>query len=543
VSGNRTLVANFTQQSYTISVSANPANGGTVTGGGTFTYGQSCTVVAVSANGYSFASWTENGTVVSTDASYQFTVNGNRTLVANFSQQSYTISVSANPANGGTVSGGGTFTYGQSCTVVAVSATGYAFANWTENGTVVSTDASYQFTVNGNRTLVANFSQQSYTISVSANPSNGGNVSGGGSFNYGESCTVTATANTSYTFTNWTENGTVVSTNARYTFTVNGNRTLVANFTYVPPTYTVSLLANPTDGGTVSGGGTFEQGETCTVNAAANDGYAFDNWTENGTVVSTDARYTFAVNANHTLVANFSPILLPTFTVSVSANPANGGTVTGGGTYTEGQSCTVTATANSGYTFESWTENGIVVSNNARYTFFVNDNRDLVAVFSADPVETYTITATVDPVEGGTVLGAGTYEYGSQATLKVFPNENYTFQNWSENGIIVSEEQEYSFTVTGNRDLVATLLFFDGVGEQTNINITLFPNPVNNKLTIEASEVIDHIEIFNTIGAMVYSQKNSSEKVEIQTADLPVGAYVIRMTTQSATEVRRFLKK
>ena len=115
--------------------------------------------------------------------------------------------------------------------------------------------------------------------------------------------------------------------------------------------------------------------------------------------------------------------------------------------------------------------------------------------------------------------------------------------NWSENGIVVSEELEYSFTVTGDRDLVATLLFFDGLGEQTNINITLFPNPVSNKLTVEASEAIDHIEIFNTVGAMVFSQKNCTDKVEIHTADLQAGTYLIRLTTQNATEVRKFEKK
>ena len=552
VNANRNLVANFSQQtqSYTVSVSANPANGGTVTGGGTYNEGQSCTVTATPNTNYTFTNWTENGTVVSTNASYSFTVNANHTLVANFTYvpPTYTVSVSANPANGGTVTGGGTFTEGQSCTVTATPNTNYTFTNWTENGTVVSTNASYNFTVNANHTLVANFTYipptPTYTVSVSANPTNGGYVSGGGTFEQGQTCTVSAIASSGYTFNNWTENGTVVSSNASYTFTVTANRNLVANFTLIPmPTYTVSVSANPTNGGYVSGGGTFEQGETCTVSALANSGYTFNNWTENGAVVSSNASYTFTVTANRNLVANFTIIPTPTYTVNVSASPANGGAVSGGGTYEQGESCTVTATANSGYTFESWTENGAVVSSSASYTFTVNANRNLVAIFSADPVETYTITATVDPTEGGTIIGAGTFEYGSQATLMVIPNENYTFVNWTENGIVVCEEQEYTFTVTGDRNLVASLLFFDGVGEQTNINITLFPNPVSNKLTVEASETIDHIEVFNTVGAMVFSQKNCSDKVEIHTADLPAGTYVIRMTTQNATEVRRFVKK
>lgn len=216
---------------YTISVSANPTNGGTVTGGGTYQQGQSCTVSATKATGYNFLKWTENGTQVSTNTSYTFNVTGNRTLVAQFQAQSYTISASANPSNGGTVSGGGTYTYGQSCTLTANHATGYTFVKWTKNGTQVSTNTSYTFTVTESASYVAHFQANSYTISVSADPSNGGTVSGGGTYTYGQSCTVHATANNGYTFTNWTVNGSQVSTNANYTFTVTGNRTLVAHFT------------------------------------------------------------------------------------------------------------------------------------------------------------------------------------------------------------------------------------------------------------------------------------------------------------------------
>ena len=80
--------------------------------------------------------------------------------------QTYTITVSANPTNGGTVSGGGTYNQGASCTVHAQAATNYQFSNWTEGGTVVSTQANYQFTVNSNRTLVANFQTTDQTFTV-----------------------------------------------------------------------------------------------------------------------------------------------------------------------------------------------------------------------------------------------------------------------------------------------------------------------------------------------------------------------------------------
>ena len=71
----------------------------------------------------------------------------------------------------------------------------------------------------------------SITISVFASPTNGGNVIGGGKYLKGETCVVTASANEGYFFTDWTENGNQVSTDASYTFTVTGNRNLVASFT------------------------------------------------------------------------------------------------------------------------------------------------------------------------------------------------------------------------------------------------------------------------------------------------------------------------
>ena len=72
----------------------------------------------------------------------------------------------------------------------------------------------------------------SYTITATANPSNGGTVTGGGSYLEGATCTLIATANSNYSFTNWTKNGAVVSTNPTYSFTVTGNADYVANFSH-----------------------------------------------------------------------------------------------------------------------------------------------------------------------------------------------------------------------------------------------------------------------------------------------------------------------
>lgn len=94
------------------------------------------------------------------------------------------------------------------------------------------------------------------------------------------------------------------------------------------------------------------------------------------------------------------------------------------------------------------------VSTNPSYTFKINRNRKLTAVFTSN-IPVYTITATIDPAGSGTVTGAGQYQEGAQATITATPADGYTFSGWVENGTTVSNNASYTFTVTGNRALVA----------------------------------------------------------------------------------------
>ena len=380
---------------------------------------------------------------------------------------------------------------------------------------------------------------QTYTINVSANPANAGNVTGGGTYNEGTYCSVMATPANGYEFVNWTEGGNVVSTSSRYTFMVTGNRTLVANFQEQIIYYNIRVSATPFGAGTVTGGGSYPQGESCTVSATANEGFSFSNWTEGGNVVSTNANYTFTVTSGRYLVANFVSGT-QSYTISVSANPDNAGTVTGGGTYEEGTSCTVTATPNQRYLFVNWTENGVEVSTEQSYTFTVTADRTLVANFGMPMIE---ITASVDPEEAASVSGTGTYNYGEEVTLILTRNEDWAFQNWTEDGIVVSNEMTYTFIATENRDLVAHFEYTEGVGEHNGNNLLIYPNPVSNKLIVENHEALGTVEIYNLMGALIYSQNGSGNKVEIHTADLPSGVYFIRMTSNKVSETRRFVKE
>ncbi|MCX6878554.1 MAG: hypothetical protein NTW21_32780 [Verrucomicrobia bacterium] len=300
---DRTLVANF-QPTYQLTLGSSSASMGTVAGGGTYLNGTSVTATATPKTGYVFLNWKEGAMIVNTSPSYTFTILSSRSLVANFAV-GFTVAASASPAPGGTVSGAGGYAQNATVTLEATPASGYAFVNWTEGATLVSSAAIYQFPATANRTLVANF-QPTYQLTLDPSSATMGTVAGGGIYPSGTSVTATASPLTGYLFLNWSEGGTIVSTSPGYTFTILSSRSLVANFT---AGFTVAASASFGPGGTVSGAGEYAQNATVTLEATPATGYQFTNWTELGTVVSSNSSYSFTAAANRTLVANFVPIL------------------------------------------------------------------------------------------------------------------------------------------------------------------------------------------------------------------------------------------
>ncbi|MFO7842721.1 MAG: BspA family leucine-rich repeat surface protein [Bacteroidales bacterium] len=445
------------------------------------------------------------------------------------------IAANAIPNNACTIIGTGEYSEGTEVTLTATVNTGYTFVNWTEDDTEVSTDAEYTFTATDDRILVANFIPDSYTISASVEPENSGSITGAGDYNHGTSVTLTATANTGYTFVNWTEDGTEVSIDAEYTFTVTANRTLVANFSL--NSYTISASAAPENSGTISGAGDYDHGTSVTLTATANEGYTFVNWTEGGTEVSTDAEYIFTATDDRTMVANFS---LNSYTISASAEPENSGTVIGGGEYDHGTSVSLTATANEGFTFVNWTEGGTEVSTDAEYTFTATDDRTLVANFS---LNSYTIIASAEPENSGTITGAGDYDHGASVTLTASPSEGYTFVNWTEEGTEVSTDAEYIFTVTDNRTLVANFEVSTGITSSLLSNLSVYPNPFGESITLENAESVNRVIITSVIGQRVMDITLNGQ-TQINTSHLVGGVYLIEFQSNNGDRVvKRMIKK
>lgn len=307
----------------------------------------------------------------------------------------------------GMVSGGGEFHYGASCTVTATPAAGYLFTNWTQNGEVVSYSVSYSFDVVSDVDLVANFvegveigdggdatneylpsislykntlSEQIYTVEELGSA---GVITSIAFYNGG-------TAKTRYydfylkvtsksTFTGNRDWETISASDKVFS----GEVTMVANdwttITLNPAflydgTSNVVLVA---DDHTTSTSG----GMKCRVFDAPSQAIRVFSESTNYDPTNTSNYYGTILNVKNQIRITKSAPSTDPICITVSANPAQGGTVTGGGMYNFGETCTVTATANEGYYFVGWSENDEIISNDSEISFVVLNDREFVAMF------------------------------------------------------------------------------------------------------------------------------------------------------------------
>ena len=385
-----TLTAEFAPNQYTITTYAQH---GSVNGGGTYDYGTTATLTATADAHYHFTQWTDGNT----DNPRTISIEGDATYTAEFKPNSYTITVSADGY--GSANGGGTYDYGTTATLTATAAEHYHFTQWSDG----NTNNPRTISVKGDAAYTAEFAIDQHTITTNAQ---NGNVNGGGTYDYGTTATLSATANEHYHFTRWTDGNT---DNPR-TVSVESDATYTAEFK--PNSYTITVS---TDGhGSANGSGTYDYGTTATLSATANEHYHFTRWTDG----NTDNPRTVSVESDATYTAEFKP---NSYTITVSTD--GHGSANGSGTYDYGTTATLSATANEHYHFTRWTDGN---TDNPRTVSVVGD-----ATYTAEfKPNSYTITVSTDGY--GSANGGGTYDYGTTATLTATADEHYHFTQWSD---------------------------------------------------------------------------------------------------------------
>ena len=477
--------------------------------------GDSITLKAVPKNGGIFEGWYlvkgQSEEFISKDEEYTFgNIREGMKVIARFRKSAvYSLTVTTNDANLGCIkhseSGAvskytADLTEGETLTLKAVANEGCTFDGWylvKSNGSLelISKNAEYTFVMGSSDMEVkAIFTESSATLRVTQRGNGGGTTI---SFNGGNyPCTntdghvsssplkvgtqITLTANVrssdSYEFVGWYSTSgtteTLITADESYTFTLNGDESILAVFrdkVVTPTTYTFSAFVSG-EGDIWYSGSVCEDkaytaelaaGSTVTLKAVASNGYKFDGWYVDevvamGALISTSEEYTFTMeSADKRVMAKFVEDTTQTtdkYIFSATVGSEGGmihynGVAQPNGYFAElpaGSTVTLTAVPDNGYRFEGWYVDDVVaigalISTDATYTFTVgSENMRVVARFAGIP--TYTFQALVGSDGGmiyydGSAQPNGYYDKvteGSKITLTAEHSDGFRFAGWYE---------------------------------------------------------------------------------------------------------------
>lgn len=293
----------------------------------------------------------------------------------------------------------------------------------------------------------------SYTLSVSAVPAAGGVVSVDpkqDKYDKGKAVSVVASANDGYIFRNWA--GASDAKDSLIVVTMDANKELVAHFSTLCSLKVVSSLDT---GGSVSvnpNKTVFLSGDTVFVTATVKAGHKFMGWS--GPLTSKNLTDTLVVTKSETLTANFEP--LAKFTLEVTVNDPLGGSVEllpAGGIYTEGDTVTVTATANTGYGFKRW--GGANTARTPIVKLVMTNSMSMIANF----LKIYDLTVETIPLAGnpGEIVFSpidGPYLDGDTVTLRAVANSGFLFNSWvglTANDVGKTTDTTVGIVMTGDR--------------------------------------------------------------------------------------------
>ncbi|TVQ07982.1 MAG: T9SS C-terminal target domain-containing protein, partial [Bacteroidetes bacterium] len=152
-----------------------------------------------------------------------------------------------------------------------------------------------------------------------------------------------------------------------------------------------TLLVNPEGAGEVFGAGDYEEGTFASVNAVANEGWVFVNWTDTeDNIISEMPANDIPMTADLTLIANFEEevVIIDPFILTLLVNPEGAGEVFGAGVYEEGETASVNAVPNEGWLFVNWTDlEGNVISEMPANDITITGDLTLIANFMEEPVD------------------------------------------------------------------------------------------------------------------------------------------------------------
>jgi hypothetical protein len=322
----------------------------------------------------------------------------------------------------------------------------------------------------GNKTIIANFVRDTFEITLLANPPEGGTVVGSSSRPCGTQISINTYENPCYQFTCWTNlAGDTISRQRNELVSLASDTVLIANFVTEP--FTLTLVAEPTAGGTVNGlgiwTGEYNCRDTAFMTAIPNVGYEFLYWLEipENSIFSFETNTFVEMLGNHTFHAIFQVAGMEVDSVNlvVIPNPTAGGTAVQTGRYPLGSYQRVTATSYAGYRFVNWTfdsPTGIQASSNRSFNILLNGDITLYANFvdttGGDQIIVSLSYYPIDMNPAPILVGGGAYSKNATASILTNTPEGYSFVNWTNTkGEVVSYNFNFQIIVTKDTAFIA----------------------------------------------------------------------------------------
>ena len=407
----------------------------------TYVFGDTVFVTATADPGWSFDSW--SGDLTGSENPDTLIVGGNASITATFTQDLYTITTNA--VGSGTVGlnpSQPTYVFGDTVFVTATADPGWSFDSW--SGDLTGSENPDTLIVSGNASITATFTQDLYTIttntvgngSVGLNPAQPTYV-------FGDTVFVTATADPGWSFDSWS--GDLTGSENPDTLIVSGNASITATFTQDLYTITTSTVGNGAVGLNPAQP-TYVFGDTVVATATAAPGWNFVSWS--GDLTGSENPDTLIVGGNAAITATFTQGLY-----TITTNAVGSGTVglnPAQATYAFGDTVFVTATADPGWSFGSWS--GDLTGSENPDTLIMGGNASITATFTQD---LYTITTNA--VGSGTVglnPAQPTYVFGDTVFVTATADSGWSFTAWS--GDLTGSENPDTLIVGGNASITAT---------------------------------------------------------------------------------------
>lgn len=506
-------------EQFYINVNADPANAGYVVGAGTFPKGTRHSITAAAIQGYHFTHWTDSlNRIVSTNLQYDLVVEKDETYTAHFELdapviEEYNVTIITNPADKGSVSGGGTYKSGQTAIIVPSPVEGWAVDTVTASGgnLVNNGNGTYSIVVTRDLTITVNFKEaiRYFTFSIVAD-ANGlvryKDINDAWS-NWAERHDVTAPektivtiagkANSDYKFEKWvTPTGANLPNNENNIIVEEGlhRRTYTAYFKKETYQVNINVISNGkckykvgsneySNESASHSNISVTKGETIEILAVPDEGYLFDYCTSTSGDRSESNPYKVAVNSNMDFSYYFKEAPITKYTVDVTVD-INGKCKykIGSGEYSKldkfhprfqvpaGETVTVLAEADSGYKFIRWSYKGGVTEDNP-YSMIINENMFFRCVFEQIPIDKVSIAVRSDDTNE-TRYKISEQSWSNWSTLEhrfdLDPNitysiearakGNFVFKEWNTGGIKTTNNPT-EFTTKSNENSVHVAVF------------------------------------------------------------------------------------